>query len=553
MSIDLDVLDGGIAVVTINRPEKRNALDAEHYQALSEAWKRVRDDDAIRVAIVTGAGDKAFSAGADLKSWIGREVKLAEMWQTQQRHAAQPRARDLEAGDRGHQRPLPRRRHDADAGDRHPRRRGARHVRAQRGQARHHRRQRRHAAAAAAAAARHRDGAAAHRRLHRRADGRALGPGQPASCRPNRSCPRRSTTRAASPPTRRWRCRRPRSWRCARSDTGLAAGLRIEQFVNRILQRTQDAAEGRRRSPRSARQVRTGSRHVSVVLSGRYVIAGIGHTAFGKLPGSDTVSLNVEACPEGAGRRRHRQGRGRRGVREGADLVATSSCTARRWPRRSASRRASAARGTRAAPPTSCCSSFAIMAIEAGQCDVALGLLRRQPAQRQPRRLRPRARRRCRLRLVLPPPAGYAMIHRRHMIEFGTRPEHFAAVAMASRRHGAREPERAAAQAADAGAVHGLAAGWWIRSAATTRAACPTAAAALVVMSAERARELGVAAAGAGARLRPRADFVRGAAAPDADVHRGGARGRDRVPDGRRDAAGRGRGAALRLLHRSPC
>ena len=62
MSIDLEVLEGGIAVVTINRPETRNALDAEHYQALSEAWSRVRDDAAIRVAVITGAGDKAFSA-----------------------------------------------------------------------------------------------------------------------------------------------------------------------------------------------------------------------------------------------------------------------------------------------------------------------------------------------------------------------------------------------------------------------------------------------------------------------------------------------------------
>ena len=76
MSIDLDVLDDGIAVITINRPDKRNALDAEHYQALSEAWTRVRDDDAIRVAIITGAGDKAFSAGADLKSWIGRQAPM---------------------------------------------------------------------------------------------------------------------------------------------------------------------------------------------------------------------------------------------------------------------------------------------------------------------------------------------------------------------------------------------------------------------------------------------------------------------------------------------
>ncbi|CAN5472130.1 crotonase/enoyl-CoA hydratase family protein [soil metagenome] len=83
MSIDLEVLDGGIAVITINRPETRNALDAEHYQALSEAWTRVRDDAAIRVAIITGAGDKSFSAGADLKSWIGRKVEMSSMWQTQ--------------------------------------------------------------------------------------------------------------------------------------------------------------------------------------------------------------------------------------------------------------------------------------------------------------------------------------------------------------------------------------------------------------------------------------------------------------------------------------
>jgi len=83
MSIDLELLEGGIAVITINRPEKRNALDAEHYQALSEAWTRVRDDDAIRVAVVTGAGDKVFSAGADLKSWIGRKVQMSEIWQTQ--------------------------------------------------------------------------------------------------------------------------------------------------------------------------------------------------------------------------------------------------------------------------------------------------------------------------------------------------------------------------------------------------------------------------------------------------------------------------------------
>ncbi|MBI3373082.1 MAG: enoyl-CoA hydratase/isomerase family protein [Betaproteobacteria bacterium] len=83
MSIDLEMKDGGIAVITINRPDKRNALDAEHYLALSAAWTQVRDDAAIRVAVIVGAGDKAFSAGADLKSWIGRKVAMSSMWETQ--------------------------------------------------------------------------------------------------------------------------------------------------------------------------------------------------------------------------------------------------------------------------------------------------------------------------------------------------------------------------------------------------------------------------------------------------------------------------------------
>ena len=44
MSIDFDVSDAGIALITINRPERLNAMDAEHYQALSAAWRSVRDD-----------------------------------------------------------------------------------------------------------------------------------------------------------------------------------------------------------------------------------------------------------------------------------------------------------------------------------------------------------------------------------------------------------------------------------------------------------------------------------------------------------------------------
>lgn len=83
MSIDFHEQDG-VALITINRPEKSNALDREHYDALSEAWRRVRDEDAIRVAVVTGAGDRAFCAGADLKSFVGAPPRLAALMHTQQ-------------------------------------------------------------------------------------------------------------------------------------------------------------------------------------------------------------------------------------------------------------------------------------------------------------------------------------------------------------------------------------------------------------------------------------------------------------------------------------
>lgn len=82
MSIDVDVSEG-IATITINRPERRNAMDAEHYCQLSEAWVRVRDDSNIRVAIITGAGSVSFTAGADIKSYLSRDFHWAEHWLTQ--------------------------------------------------------------------------------------------------------------------------------------------------------------------------------------------------------------------------------------------------------------------------------------------------------------------------------------------------------------------------------------------------------------------------------------------------------------------------------------
>lgn len=55
-----------IVTITMNRPERLNAWSMELIERLSEAWKRFRDDDGAWVAIVTGAGEKAFCAGVDL-------------------------------------------------------------------------------------------------------------------------------------------------------------------------------------------------------------------------------------------------------------------------------------------------------------------------------------------------------------------------------------------------------------------------------------------------------------------------------------------------------
>jgi enoyl-CoA hydratase len=59
---------GAAAVVTIDRPERRNAVDGETAAALLAAYERFAADDGARVMVLTGAGDQAFCAGADLKA-----------------------------------------------------------------------------------------------------------------------------------------------------------------------------------------------------------------------------------------------------------------------------------------------------------------------------------------------------------------------------------------------------------------------------------------------------------------------------------------------------
>ena len=66
----------GVATVTLNRPEARNALTAELLRELGAALSHLNEDDASRVVILEGAGDRAFCAGADLKGLFRAESIL---------------------------------------------------------------------------------------------------------------------------------------------------------------------------------------------------------------------------------------------------------------------------------------------------------------------------------------------------------------------------------------------------------------------------------------------------------------------------------------------
>lgn len=71
---------GEIAYITLNRPEKLNAISNEVEAGLHDAWTRFREDPDIRLAIVSGNGEKAFCAGADLNDhvdgWTGQGPDL---------------------------------------------------------------------------------------------------------------------------------------------------------------------------------------------------------------------------------------------------------------------------------------------------------------------------------------------------------------------------------------------------------------------------------------------------------------------------------------------
>ena len=67
---------GPVTIITINRPERMNAIGPQTHRELIDAWDRFRADETALVGVLTGAGDTAFCAGGDLKAAFAGELEL---------------------------------------------------------------------------------------------------------------------------------------------------------------------------------------------------------------------------------------------------------------------------------------------------------------------------------------------------------------------------------------------------------------------------------------------------------------------------------------------
>ena len=77
MSVSLEIRDA-VALITLDRPQALNALDLESLQVLRKHLVEVRDNPQVRVAVITGSGERAFCVGADLKSTRASSASYAE-------------------------------------------------------------------------------------------------------------------------------------------------------------------------------------------------------------------------------------------------------------------------------------------------------------------------------------------------------------------------------------------------------------------------------------------------------------------------------------------
>ena len=79
MPVDFKV-ESHVAYITLNRPEAMNALDPEMLDQLKEIWTEVRENSDIRVAVLTGAGEKAFCTGTDMKAAPPPDQSMASIY-----------------------------------------------------------------------------------------------------------------------------------------------------------------------------------------------------------------------------------------------------------------------------------------------------------------------------------------------------------------------------------------------------------------------------------------------------------------------------------------
>lgn len=77
MPIHYEPTGDHIVVITIDRPERKNALDLHHFRDLAAAWRDFRDDDDLWVAVITGV-DGCFMSGADLRDYIPQITALSQ-------------------------------------------------------------------------------------------------------------------------------------------------------------------------------------------------------------------------------------------------------------------------------------------------------------------------------------------------------------------------------------------------------------------------------------------------------------------------------------------
>src|SRR3954467_8152033 len=174
------------------------------------------------------------------------------------------------------------------------------------------------------------------------------------------------------------------------------------------------------------------------LMRGKYVIAGIGHTKFGRLPGRGTVSMNVEAC---------RNALADAGIEKSAVDALFVKVPTSRYQSMYGQTLAEAMRlqpkvggvWDQGGATNISMISFACMAIDAGQCDVAIVCLADDP-KTGTRQAYEKAWGDDGAYGWFSVAAGYAMTMQRHMAEYGTRPEQFGEIAVAVRNHGASNP-----------------------------------------------------------------------------------------------------------------